>query len=183
MTARNPKILVVGVGNVLHGDDGFGIEVAQRLMLRSDLPASVKVIETGIGGMSLVQELMSGYDALLILDAYKNQGKPGQLYMLEPVLPDISELDAHQLRDYFSDTHYATPMRALNLLARIGDLPKIIRMIGCEPEELGDLRIGLSAAVKAAVNKAEEMVVNWVQNIRAPANSVCVKPSESCPEP
>ena len=62
------KLLVTGVGNVLQGDDGFGVELAHRLMARTDIPADVKIMETGIGGMSLVQELMYGYDALLLLD-------------------------------------------------------------------------------------------------------------------
>ena len=137
----DPRILVAGVGNVLHGDDGFGVEVAKHLIKRPDLPESVKVIETGIGGMSLVQELMYGYDALAILDAYKNNRAPGELYLLEPVLPDLSEMDAHERRDYFADTHYATPFRALSLLEQIGNLPGTIRIIGCEPEEVDALRM------------------------------------------
>ena len=95
-----PRILVAGVGNVLHGDDGFGVEVAKQLIKRTDLPESVKVIETGIGGMSLVQELMYGYDALAIVDAYKNNRAPGDVYLLEPVLPDLSELDEPVLDDH-----------------------------------------------------------------------------------
>ena len=51
------KILIVGVGNVLHGDDGFGVELAWRLA-KQVLAPGVKVMETGIGGMSIVQELM-----------------------------------------------------------------------------------------------------------------------------
>jgi len=128
MKVPEQKILVAGVGNVLQGDDGFGIELAHRLMEREDLSQSVKVIETGIGGMSLIQELMYGYNAIVILDAYKNNGTPGQLYLLEPVLPDMSDLSPHELRDYFSDTHYATPMRALNFLTHIDSLPETIRV-------------------------------------------------------
>jgi len=161
-TCGNPRILVVGVGNVLHGDDGFGIEVADQLMKRTDMPESVKVMETGIGGMTLVQELMYGYDALAILDAYKNNCSPGELYLLEPVLPDLSDMDAHERRDYFADTHYATPFRALSFIEHIGDLPETVRIIGCEPEEVDALRIGLSAAVAAAVPGAVKMVLHWI---------------------
>ena len=156
------KILVVGVGNVLHGDDGFGIEVANRLMQRSDIPESVKIMETGIGGMTLIQELMYGYDALAILDAYKNDRTPGEICLLEPVLPDLSEMDAHERRDYFADTHYATPFRALSFLDHVGDLPGTVRIIGCEPEEVDALRIGLSAAVAAAVPGAVSLVLEWI---------------------
>ena len=119
-------------------------------------------METGIGGMSLIQELMYGYDALLILDAYQNNGEAGQLYLLEPILPDLSGLKPHELRDYFSDTHYATPMRALNFLSRVGQLPKIVNIIGCEPEEIDDMTLGLSEIVKAAIPKAEKMTIDWI---------------------
>lgn len=158
----SPRILVAGVGNVLHGDDGFGVEVAKQLIERTDLPESVKVIETGIGGMNLVQELMYGYDALAILDAYKNSRAPGEVYLLEPVLPDLSEMDAHERRDYFADTHYATPFRALSFLEHIGDLPGTIRIIGCEPEEVDALRIGLSEPVAKAIPGAVSLVLDWI---------------------
>lgn len=165
MTRSNHQILVVGVGNVLQGDDGFGVELANRLMQRNDIPETVNIIETGIGGMTIVQELMLGYQALLILDAYKNNGQPGQLYLLEPVIPDLSHLEPHELRDYFSDTHYATPMRALNLLAHVGELPKTINIVGCEPEKIDDMKLGLSEAVIEAVPKAEKMVDDWISKM------------------
>ena len=155
------RILVAGVGNVLYGDDGFGVELAWRLAKR-ELPSGVKVIETGIGGMSIVQELMLGYDAVLLLDAHRSGGAPGTVRLLEPTLPDLSALDAHQRRDYFADTHYATPMRALSLLEHLGHLPRRIAVIGCEPSLQEGLQIGLSTSVSAALVRAEALAVEWV---------------------
>jgi hydrogenase maturation protease len=155
-------ILIAGVGNVLYGDDGFGVELAWRLAQRR-WANGVKVIETGIGGMSLVQELMSGYDALLLLDAHASGGAPGTVRLLEPVLPDLSALDAHALRDYFADTHYATPLRALALLARLGRLPPRIAIVGCEPAWHEELRPGLSETVAAALDGAQALAIGWVE--------------------
>jgi len=84
------RVLVAGVGNLIRRDDGFGIEVARRLAERSDpstgfgpgLPPSVRIVETGIGGIGLVQELMDRYDAVLVLDAVRRGGAPGTLYLL-----------------------------------------------------------------------------------------------------
>ena len=163
MDAHPRKILIVGVGNVLHGDDGFGVELAWRLA-KDHWPPGVKVLETGIGGMSIVQELMTGYYAVLVLDAHKSGGAPGELRLSEPVLPDLSGLDAHALRDYFADTHYATPMRALALCNRLGQLPPSVGVLGCEPAELNDLHMGLSAPVAAALDSASSMVREWVGN-------------------
>lgn len=155
------QVLVAGVGNVLHGDDGFGVELAWRLARRA-WPEGVKVIETGIGGMSLVQEAMRGVDGLLLLDAHASGGAPGTVRLLEPALPDLSALGPHALRDYFADTHYATPMRALALLERLGRLPRRIAVVGCEPAAHQEMAIGLSAPVAAALGAAEALAVDWV---------------------
>lgn len=155
------RVLIAGVGNVLDGDDGFGVELAWRLAKR-ELPAGVKVIETGIGGMSLVQELMQAYDAILLLDAHRSGGVPGTVRLLEPVLPDLSGLDAHQLRDYFADTHYATPLRALALVARLGHLPRHVAVIGCEPKPHDEMQTCLSPAVAAALDEAEAVALEWL---------------------
>ena len=59
--------MIVGcVGNVLRGDDGFGPAVAERL---TDLPEGAEVVETGIGGIALLQELLAGCDGLVLIDA------------------------------------------------------------------------------------------------------------------
>jgi len=59
------KILVAGMGNVLRGDDGFGIRVLEELSKNHQFAEEVDLYEAGIGGIGLVQELMNGYDALI----------------------------------------------------------------------------------------------------------------------
>jgi hydrogenase maturation protease len=154
------RILIAGVGNVLRGDDGFGVRVAQRLLARSDLPANVKVIETGIGGMSLVQELMGGYDVLVIVDACRRGGAPGALYCLEPQIPRVDVMSVAERRDYFADTHYATPLRALALAAAVARLPGVIRIVGCEPGDVDEFQLGLSAPVADVVESAAAMALS-----------------------
>ena len=160
------KILIVGVGNVLHGDDGFGVELAWRLA-KQVLAPGIKVMETGIGGMSIVQELMGGYDAVLLLDAHQSGAVPGEVRLLEPVLPDLSGLSPHALRDYFADTHYATPIRALTLLAHLGHLPPVVAVIGCEPALYEALAMGLSPKVAASLEPAERMVHAWIAELQS----------------
>ena len=102
--------------------------------------------------------------ALLLLDAHQSGGAPGTLRVLEPTLPDLSLLDPHALRDYFADTHYATPLRALALLEQLGRLPRRIAVIGCEPAEHEALALGLSAPVAAAIEHAEVMASAWIMS-------------------
>ena len=160
------KILVVGVGNVLKGDDGFGVRAALALQADPRLPERVTVLETGIGGMHLVQELMQGYDAVILLDAFERGGAPGQLFLLEPELPDTASLSDTERRDYFAETHYAAPLRALTLAREIGALPPIVRIIGCQPESTDTFGTPMCDAVAQAVSPAVDLVFKVIEGLR-----------------
>ena len=68
----------------------------------------------------------------------------------------------HALRDYFADTHYATPMRALSLLDQWSPLSRHIAVSGYEPARHDAMEIGLSATVSAALDAAETVAVDWI---------------------
>jgi hydrogenase maturation protease len=159
------RILVCGVGNVLRGDDGFGVCTAQALRADPRLPPSVKVIETGIGGIHLVHELMAGYQALILLDACDRAAVPGHIFVLEPELPKTAGLSDQEHRDFFADTHYATPIRALALAAALGALPPYVRIIGCQPMDADAFKTGLNEAVAAAVPKAVDIGLDMLADL------------------
>ena len=152
------RVLVVGVGNLLRRDDGFGPEVARRLDESADLPAGVRVIETGIGGVALVQELMDRYDAVLILDTVRRGGAPGTLYLLEPEIPDLQAWTDAERHTFLADLHQVEPSGALTLAAALGVLPPTIRILGCEPADCDEAEIGLTPAVARAAGLACERV-------------------------
>ena len=152
------RVLVVGVGNLLRRDDGFGIVVAQRLEALDDLPPGVRVTETGIAGVGLVQDLMDGYDALVIVDAVSRGGAPGTLYLLEPGVPDIRAWTDEERRAFLADLHQVDPSKALGLAAALGVLPPLVRVVGCEPAACDEAEIGLTPAVARAADLAVERV-------------------------
>ena len=96
------KILVAGVGNVLQADDGFGVEVARILMTRPQ-PDGVVVTETGIGGVALVQDLMVGYDACILVDAVDRGRPPGTIMVIEPDVVDVHPMRPEQRHDLLAD--------------------------------------------------------------------------------
>lgn len=159
------KILVVGVGNVLQGDDGFGVEVAQRLARRDDLPPGVTVLEVGIGGMGMVQELFAGYDALVVVDAVDRGGAPGATYLLQAEVPDLTGIPFEQRQDFLADMHLATPSRAFVLAKALGVLPPSVYILGCQPHAIDDLTIGLSEAVEQAVEPSVERLVYEIHRL------------------
>ncbi len=159
------KILVAGVGNLLRGDDGFGVEVARRLLPGNDLPSGVKVIEAGISGLSLVQELMQGYDACIIIDAIKRNGSPGTLYLIKPEVPDLDSVGPEQHRDLLADMHLTEPSKALILAKALAVLPKNVFIIGCQPSRCDELEIGLSEPVQRAVGKVIEDLPSTIKSL------------------
>ena len=156
------RLLVACVGNVLRGDDGFGPAVATRL--DGTLPDGVELVETGIGGIALVQELLAGCDGLVLVDAVDQDAAPGTLFRIEPEVEEA---------EHVADVHLANPDRVLGMAKSMGLLPPRVVIVGCQPRGMDELGEGLSPAVGAAVERAaeavRETVARWLaEGSRAP---------------
>ena len=139
------RTLIAGFGNVLRGDDGFGVEVLRRLGERGIASETIELLEVGIGGIRLAQELLTPYDRLIIIDATTRGGPPGSLYTL--AIDDV-----RPTREI--DLHTATPSRALEVARALGPLPREVYLIGCEPSSTEELTTSLSPVVAVAVERA-----------------------------
>jgi hydrogenase maturation protease len=145
-------VLVAGVGNDLLGDDGFGIAVVRRFS-EDGVPEGVEVFESGIGGIRMVQELMDGYEALVVVDATDRGEEPGTVYLLEVEVPGPDELTEEDRQDFLADTHLAVPSKALGLARALEVLPPRVYILGCQPEEC-ELGMGLSEPVERGAAEA-----------------------------
>lgn len=155
------EILIACIGNLLRRDDGFGVEVAKRFLNNETLPKGVKVVELGIAGVTLMQELLGcRYDVLIIVDIIHRNGTPGTLYTLEVSVPETSSYSQEQLREMMTDMHTTEPSRALILAKALEVLPKKVFVVGCEPESSDELSTELSEPAQQAVDKAIEKVHN-----------------------
>ncbi|MCA1592659.1 MAG: hydrogenase maturation protease [Acidobacteria bacterium] len=159
------RILIAGVGNVLRGDDGFGVEVAQALARSRNLPATVTLFEAGIAGIPLVQELMDGYDALVVADAVERDGAPGTIYVIEPDIADPATLDPSALHASLADAHYTEPSKVLVLAKALGVLPPQVFIVGCQPAGYDELGAELSAPVRDAVGLAVQRIESLVESL------------------
>jgi hydrogenase maturation protease len=148
-----PRVLVAGVGNVLQADDGFGVRLAHRLQLVA-WPDNVRICETGIGGIHLVQELMEGFDVLVVLDAVDRQREPGTVMVIEPEVVDVHEMNLLQKHDMLADMHLATPARAMMVAKALKVLPDKTFILGCQPVTVNRLEIGLHHVVEHALTTA-----------------------------
>lgn len=163
-----PRILVACMGNLLRGDDGFGVAVARELEER-ELPPAVDVVEVGISGVSMAQELLDGYDALVLVDAMEREGnEPGTLYVERAEVPDLDQYETREIAGFAADMHQTDPMKVLVLGEALGVLPDPAILVGCEPEATDDLEDDLSDAVRAAVPRAVEHVELVVDELLQP---------------
>jgi hydrogenase maturation protease len=156
------RVLVAGLGNVLRGDDGFGPAVVQALESEGILPENVSLLELGIGGVSLVHELMEGYEALIIVDAMDRGGAPGTLYVTEITVPEVAAIPSLQRYELGSDMHQAVPTPALLMAQALGVLPPIVRMVGCQPAETEEFSTELSPIVQQTLAAALQAIYKLI---------------------
>jgi len=156
--APEKQILVAGVGNAWLQDDAFGGEVARKLEAQG-VPSGVTVMDFGTGGLDLAYEVMRGYDALIILDASRQGGEPGTLYVIEP---DIDEFAPEIADGEMIDPHGMDPATVLRFVRATGGWPGKVVVIGCEPGEVDEVGYGLTAPVAGAVDRAVELVLETI---------------------
>lgn len=149
--------IVACFGNVLRADDGVGPAVAHAL-LAEPLPEGVRVMEVGIGGIHLVQELLDGTDLLVIVDAVDLGRRAGTVVVQIPDVLDVSTLSVDRRRDELADMHLATPARALMVALGLGVLPAVTLVVGVQTTDTQEPRQGLSDTTRRAVPVAVQEV-------------------------
>jgi hydrogenase maturation protease len=156
-------VLIAGVGNAWLRDDGFGGEVARRLHEQDSLPEGCNVMDAGTGGLDLAYEVMRGYDALVLIDVSQQGGEPGTLYVMEP--DEASVPGAIEDGDVINP-HGMDPQTMLRFVKSAGAWPGRVVVIACEPAEVEEMGWGLSEPVKAAVDRAVDLVVSTVVELQ-----------------
>jgi hydrogenase maturation protease len=159
---NRPSALVLGLGNDLISDDGFGPAVAARC--RPDLAdrPGITVEEASVAGFHLL-DLLTGYDRALIVDVVQTgAAHPGTLLAWP-----VERASAGRTLGGSHQTDLLTTLtlgRALKV-----PLPGSIDLLVVEAEDLLTVREGLTEDVEAAVPRAVEMVRHWVECGRLPA--------------
>jgi hydrogenase maturation protease len=163
-------ILIACIGNIFLGDDGFAVEVAQRLMSRK-YPEGVQVVDFGIRGMEMAYTLLDDYDALVLVDAIPRGGPPGTLYLIEPDLSGMSPEKGVEAGRVALDAHSMDPVKVLAFARTLGARPIHTLLVGCEPtipgagEDYEEMQMGLSEPVQAAVDEAVKMIDSLIEKL------------------
>jgi hydrogenase maturation protease len=142
-------IVVLGIGNVLWADEGFGVRCVEALQQRWVFPDTpeLQLIDGGTQGLYLIQHVQAA-GKLLIFDAIDYDLEPGTLRVIEgddvPRFMGAKKMSLHQ-----------TGFQEVLALARFtGHYPEQVMLIGCQPEQLDDYGGSLRPCVKLALEDA-----------------------------
>jgi coenzyme F420 hydrogenase subunit delta len=150
---RKPT-LILGCGNTLFGDDGFGCELVDYIERNFPVPGAVCLLDVGTGVRKLLFTLClspARPERILILDALDVQRAPGEILEVNPAeIPPI-KLDDFSLHQ----------IPTSNLLRELESQCGVqVRVLACQTGPLPcEVRPGLSAAVRAALPQAAAWVV------------------------
>jgi hydrogenase maturation protease len=132
-----PRVVIIGVGNLLLKDEGIGIHVLEALQ-QTSLPPDIRLIDGGTSP-DLIAYTRAG-DKLIIIDAAKAGGEPGAIYRFRP-----EDLAAE--KGVLTSAHELGVTQNLSLMALLGNKPAQTIIIGIEPKEI-DAGLELSAELQ-----------------------------------
>jgi hydrogenase maturation protease len=145
------EVLVLGIGNLLWADEGFGVRAVETLVDRYELPEGVVALDGGTQGLYLLNGVMDAR-RLILFDAIDFKLAPGALRVVRD--DDVPAWGAVKMS--LHQTHFAE----LLALARLqGRAPRSIVLIGVQPVDLTDFGGSLRPAVKARVPEAVDIAV------------------------
>ncbi len=150
-SSDHPQITILGIGNILLTDEGFGVRVIEKLFDEYEFPDNVAVVEGGVLGIHLLGTL-SKTEHLIVVDAVKNRQPPGTLYRLEK-----EELPERILMK--NSLHQTDFLETLTLCEMIDKAPKTIVVLGAEPEDIVTHSVELTPVVAARVDETVARVL------------------------
>lgn len=142
-------VVVLGLGNPLLGDDGAGLALLERVQAHGPWPDGVQFVDGGTWGLSLLPTVTDAR-RLLVLDAVRTAHPPGTVVRGEGAA--VPRMYRHP-----ASPHQVDLQEVLAAATLLGRVPELV-VVGIEPESTGtpdgELRIGLSDPVSAAVPRA-----------------------------
>ena len=148
---KRPPILVLGLGNMLLGDDGLGPALLNQLAdCDPRWKGQVEFVDGGTQGLALLGHL-SGRRALIVVDALQRGAAPGTVHRL--TLPELREVSPGRA----SSGHESNASELLAAAQLLDELPDRLFVVGVEPEKI-TTGIGLSESVEQALPSACDQV-------------------------
>lgn len=160
------KILILGIGNILFGDEGFGPHMISYLKDKYTLNSNDYIIDL-IDGGTLAHQLIpiiTDYENVLILDCISvDGGEVGDVYY-------FNFEEAIQTATWQGSAHEAEMLQTLMMIKMFGDLPDV-KILGVVPFIIGeDSTFTLSNELLAASITVEEKILEYIKNFHIDIN-------------
>ena len=153
---HSPEIMILGVGCILYSDEGFGVRVIETLQERYEFPDNVMVVDGGVLGINLLG-VISKPNHLIVVDAIRNKGKPGDLYRLEgDAIPERIRAK--------NSLHQVDFLEALTLCQALDKVPETV-ILGIEPEDIETLSTELTPTTQSKVDAIIEKVLGELKRL------------------
>lgn len=150
-----PRALVLGIGNLLWADEGFGVRAVEALHAAYEFGPSVRLMDGGTQGIYLVQHIRDA-DLLVVFDAVDYGLPPGTMKLVEgdevPKFLGAKKMSLHQ-------TGF---QEVLAMAEMMGEYPADLLLIGVQPVELEDYGGSLREEVKAQIAPAIEAALAFL---------------------
>ena len=146
------RTLILGLGNILMGDEGVGVQIAEQLAFQT-LSDEVEVIDGGTAGYELLS-FLEGRERVIIVDAVKTEDEPGAVYKMDlSILEDDAtmHLSLHQLG-----------LKNVFKMASLMEINPEVTLVGVVPKDYQSYKIGLSKEVEEAIPIAIKAILQEI---------------------
>ncbi len=157
MTEQSPfdeiyavDVMVLGIGCTLYSDEGFGVRVVEKMQREYEFPDDVLLVDGGVLGINLLG-VISKPVHLIVVDAIRNKGKPGDLYRL------AGDAIPERIRAKNS-LHQVDFLEALTLCQALDHVPQTV-IVGVEPEDIDTMCVDLTPVTQSKIDDVIAMVL------------------------
>ncbi len=157
VTAPPQKVLILGVGNLLLKDDGFGVHFINSLK-DVDFPKNISVLEAGTVSHQLIP-LLRELDQLIVIDVVEAGDTPGSLFRFSP---EDMEFASEQM----VSLHQISLIDVLRMAELTGSRPRTV-IIGVQPKDVTSWSLELTDELKAAIPRVKDLMFEELRKIHA----------------
>lgn len=153
-----PRVLILGIGNILWADEGFGVRTVEHMYRHYETPENVRVMDGGTQGLYLVQHVRET-DYLIVFDAVDYGLEPGTMKLVKdenvPKFLGAKKMSLHQ-------TGFQEVLATAEML---GNVPKSMLLIGVQPVELEDYGGSLRPKVKEQIEPSIQHAIDYLRTL------------------
>ncbi|MEJ2622095.1 MAG: HyaD/HybD family hydrogenase maturation endopeptidase [Candidatus Thiodiazotropha sp.] len=153
--SETPSVLILGIGNLLWADEGFGVRALESLQRNYRFPANVRLMDGGTQGIYLVQPIREA-NLLVVFDAV-DYGLPGG---------SLKRVEGDQVPKFLGakkvSLHQTGFQEVLAMAEMLGDYPEHLLLVGVQPVELEDFGGSLRPQVREQIEPAIEVVLDYL---------------------